>query len=236
MSQNANVDPQEIAKFENMAAGWWDPQGEFKPLHQLNPLRLNYIDLKSNGIFDKKVLDVGCGGGILAESMARIGAKVTGLDMGHEPLEVARLHALEKGVSIDYIQQTAEDHAQQHQGAYDVVTCMEMLEHVPEPLSVIRACCDMVAEDGWVFFSTINRNVMSWLQTIVAAEYVMKMLPVGTHQHDKFIRPSELIDMAEQTDLHCRDAIGIKYNPLTSVFAYTPNLEVNYMIACQKQS
>ncbi|MCH1920408.1 bifunctional 2-polyprenyl-6-hydroxyphenol methylase/3-demethylubiquinol 3-O-methyltransferase UbiG [Shewanella sp. A3A] len=235
MSQNANVDPQEIAKFENMAAGWWDPQGEFKPLHELNPLRLNYIDLKSNGIFDKQVLDVGCGGGILAESMARIGAKVTGLDMGHEPLEVARLHALEKGVSIDYLQITAEEHAQNHQGAYDVVTCMEMLEHVPDPLSVIRACCDMVADDGWVFFSTINRNVMSWLQTIVAAEYVMKMLPVGTHQHDKFIRPSELIDMVEQTELHCRDAIGIKYNPITSVFSYTANLEVNYMIACQKQ-
>ncbi|WP_417763054.1 bifunctional 2-polyprenyl-6-hydroxyphenol methylase/3-demethylubiquinol 3-O-methyltransferase UbiG [Shewanella sp.] len=235
MSQNANVDPQEIAKFENMAAGWWDPQGEFKPLHELNPLRLNYIDLKSNGIFDKQVLDVGCGGGILAESMARIGAKVTGLDMGHEPLEVARLHALEKGVNINYLEMTAEEHAQNHQGAYDVVTCMEMLEHVPDPLSVIRACCDMVADDGWVFFSTINRNVMSWLQTIVAAEYVMKMLPVGTHQHDKFIRPSELIDMVEQTELHCRDAIGIKYNPITSVFSYTPSLEVNYMLACQKQ-
>ncbi|MFQ6370967.1 bifunctional 2-polyprenyl-6-hydroxyphenol methylase/3-demethylubiquinol 3-O-methyltransferase UbiG [Shewanella sp. YIC-542] len=234
MQENANVDPQEIAKFENMAAGWWDPQGEFKPLHELNPLRLNYIDLKAGGIFEKQVLDVGCGGGILSESMAKIGAKVTGLDMGYEPLEVAKLHALETGVSIDYQQQTAEEHALSHGNSYDVVTCMEMLEHVPEPQSVINACCAMVKPNGWVFFSTINRNLMSWVQTIVGAEYLLKMLPVGTHDHGKFLRPSELIAMAEHTDLICRDALGIKYNPVSGIFSYTPSMEVNYMIACQK--
>ncbi|MDF0535845.1 bifunctional 2-polyprenyl-6-hydroxyphenol methylase/3-demethylubiquinol 3-O-methyltransferase UbiG [Shewanella yunxiaonensis] len=234
MQENANVDPQEIAKFENMAAGWWDPQGEFKPLHELNPLRLNYIDLKAGGIFGQQVLDVGCGGGILSESMAKIGAKVTGLDMGHEPLEVAKLHALETGVTIDYQQQTAEEHAITHPDFYDVVTCMEMLEHVPEPQSVIHACCNMVKPGGWVFFSTINRNLMSWVQTIVGAEYLLKMLPVGTHVHGKFLRPSELIAMVEHTDLICRDALGIKYNPITSIFSYTPSVEVNYMIACQK--
>lgn len=235
MSSQPNVDPQEIAKFESMAASWWDPAGEFKPLHELNPLRLNYIDAQSGGIFDKQVLDVGCGGGILSESMARIGAKVTGLDMGFEPLEVARLHALEAGVSIDYLQETAEVHAQNHQGHYDTVTCMEMLEHVPDPQSVIQACCDMVKPGGWVFFSTINRNIMSWVQTILGAEYVLKMLPAGTHDHSKFIRPSELIAMAENTELLCRDALGIKYNPLSGVFSYTKSVEVNYMIACQRQ-
>jgi 2-polyprenyl-6-hydroxyphenyl methylase/3-demethylubiquinone-9 3-methyltransferase len=234
MQENANVDPQEIAKFENMAAGWWDPQGEFKPLHELNPLRLNYIDLKAGGIFQKQVLDVGCGGGILSESMAKIGANVTGLDMGHEPLEIAKLHALESAITVNYQQQTAEEHAASHHAYYDVITCMEMLEHVPEPQSVINACCAMVKPQGWVFFSTINRNLMSWVQTIVGAEYLLKMLPVGTHVHSKFLRPSELIAMAEHTDLLCRDAVGIKYNPLNGIFSYTPSVEVNYMIACQR--
>ncbi len=234
MQQNLNVDPQEIAKFEKMAATWWDPEGEFKPLHQLNPLRLNYIDQTSGGIFDKKVLDVGCGGGILSESMARIGAKVTGLDMGEEPLEVAKLHALETGTELSYIKQTAEEHRDSHREAYDVVTCMEMLEHVPDPQSVIQACCDMVKPGGYVFFSTINRNLKSFVQTIIGAEYILKMLPVGTHEHNKFIRPSELIELVDNTDLICTNALGISYNPISGLFKYTSNVDVNYMIATVK--
>ncbi|MCL1037936.1 bifunctional 2-polyprenyl-6-hydroxyphenol methylase/3-demethylubiquinol 3-O-methyltransferase UbiG [Shewanella corallii] len=234
MEQNYNVDPKEIAKFESMAASWWDPKGEFKPLHELNPLRLNYIDEKSGGLFGKQVLDVGCGGGILSESMARIGANVTGLDMGEEPLEVARLHALEAGVNINYIKNTAESHRDEHKQQYDVVTCMEMLEHVPDPQSVIQACCDMVKPGGWVFFSTINRNLRSYVETILGAEYLLKMLPIGTHDHAKFIRPSELMALVDNTDLLCRDAHGITYNPITGLFRYTKSVEVNYMIATQK--
>lgn len=234
MQQNTNVDPEEIAKFEKMASTWWDPQGEFKPLHKLNPLRLNYIDQTADGIFGKRVLDVGCGGGILSESMAKIGAQVDGLDMGEEPLEVARLHALAAGVDINYIKSTAEAHRESHLGVYDVITCMEMLEHVPDPSSVIQACADMVKPGGYVFFSTINRNVMAYLQTIIGAEYVLKMLPIGTHDHRKFIKPSELITLAENAELQCTDATGITYNPLTDVFKYTKKLDVNYMIATIK--
>ncbi|MBV7315233.1 bifunctional 2-polyprenyl-6-hydroxyphenol methylase/3-demethylubiquinol 3-O-methyltransferase UbiG [Shewanella sp. NIFS-20-20] len=229
-----NVDLKEIAKFERMAASWWDPSGDFKPLHQLNPLRLNYIDQQAQGIFGKQVLDVGCGGGILSESMARLGANVTGIDMGEEPLEVARLHALEAAVSIDYQRTTAEQHRDNHPQHYDVVTCMEMLEHVPDPQSVIQACCDMVKPGGYVFFSTINRNIRSYLETIVGAEYLLKMLPKGTHEHGKFIRPSELIDMVDNTELICHGSAGITYNPLTGIFRYTDSLEVNYMIVCHK--
>ncbi|WP_394129907.1 bifunctional 2-polyprenyl-6-hydroxyphenol methylase/3-demethylubiquinol 3-O-methyltransferase UbiG [Shewanella maritima] len=233
-NQAQNVDPQEIAKFEAMAESWWDPNGDFKPLHQLNPLRLNYIDRTAGGIFEKQVLDVGCGGGILSESMAKIGAKVTGLDMGEEPLEVAKLHALETGVTVEYVRTTAEEHRDSHSEYYDVVTCMEMLEHVPDPQSVIQACCDMVKPDGYVFFSTINRNIMSFIQTIVGAEYLLKMLPVGTHEHSKFIKPSELISLVDNTDLICKDALGITYNPVSGVFKYTDNVDVNYMIATRK--
>lgn len=229
-----NVDPAEIAKFEAMAHTWWDPNGEFKPLHQLNPLRLNYIDSTVGGLFGKHVLDVGCGGGILSESMARLGAKVDGIDMGDAPLEVARLHALESGMTVNYLKLTAEEHAQRHPNRYQVVTCMEMLEHVPNPQSVIQACCDMVEPGGFVFFSTINRNIMSYIQAILGAEYLLKMLPVGTHDHSKFIRPSELMALVDNTDLICKDALGIHFNPLTSVFTYTPKLDVNYMIATQK--
>jgi 2-polyprenyl-6-hydroxyphenyl methylase/3-demethylubiquinone-9 3-methyltransferase len=229
-----NVDPLEIAKFEAMAQTWWDLNGEFKPLHLLNPLRLNYIDQMAGGIFDNKVLDVGCGGGILSESMARIGAQVDGIDMGTEPLEVAKLHALESGVTVNYLKTTAEAHRDTHHEYYDVVTCMEMLEHVPDPQSVIQACCDMVKPNGFVFISTINRNMMSYLKTIIGAEYLLKMLPIGTHDHSKFIRPSELMAFVDNTDLLCRDALGITYNPLSGVFKYTKSVDVNYMIATQK--
>ncbi len=229
-----NVDPAEIAKFEKMAATWWDPEGEFKPLHKLNPLRLNYIDQTCNGLFGKRVLDVGCGGGILSESMARIGAKVNGLDMGTEPLDVAKLHAIETGVQINYIQDTAESQRETNFGLYDVITCMEMLEHVPNPSSVVQACADMVKPGGYVFFSTINRNLRAYIETILGAEYLLKMLPVGTHDHNKFIKPSELISIAEHAELFCKDATGITYNPLIDIFSYTKNVDVNYMIATRK--
>ncbi|MFD2177382.1 bifunctional 2-polyprenyl-6-hydroxyphenol methylase/3-demethylubiquinol 3-O-methyltransferase UbiG [Veronia pacifica] len=237
MTSNLNVDPAEIQKFEEMASRWWDLDGEFKPLHQINPLRLNYILEKSGGIFGKKVLDVGCGGGILAESMAREGAVVTGLDMGKEPLEVARLHALETATKLDYIQNTVEDHAAENAGRYDVVTCMEMLEHVPDPASVIASCAKLVKPDGHVFFSTLNRNTKSWLLAIVGAEYVMKMVPKGTHDHNKFIRPSELLRMIDTTDLAEQHMTGLHYNPLTeSYWLSSSNVDVNYMVHTIKSS
>ncbi|CNI63274.1 bifunctional 2-polyprenyl-6-hydroxyphenol methylase/3-demethylubiquinol 3-O-methyltransferase UbiG [Yersinia mollaretii] len=230
-----NVDEQEIAKFEAVASRWWDLEGEFKPLHRINPLRLDYILQRSGGIFDKNVLDVGCGGGILAESMAHEGAHVTGLDMGYEPLQVARLHALETGAKLDYVQETVESHAQKFPQHYDVVTCMEMLEHVPDPASVIRACAQLVKPGGHVFFSTINRNTKSWLMAVVGAEYVLKMVPKGTHDSKKFIRPSELIGWVDQTPLLERHIIGLHYNPITDHFKLGRNVDVNYMVHTQRE-
>ncbi|CNC54694.1 3-demethylubiquinone-9 3-methyltransferase [Yersinia intermedia] len=235
-ASHQNVDDQEIAKFEAVASRWWDLEGEFKPLHRINPLRLDYILQRSGGIFDKKVLDVGCGGGILAESMAREGAHVTGLDMGYEPLQVARLHALETGTKLDYVQETVESHAQAHPQHYDVVTCMEMLEHVPDPASVIRACAQLVKPGGHVFFSTINRNTKSWLMAVVGAEYILKMVPKGTHDSKKFIRPSELIGWVDQTLLRERHIIGLHYNPITDHFKLGGNVDVNYMVHTQRDS
>ncbi|CNC67669.1 bifunctional 2-polyprenyl-6-hydroxyphenol methylase/3-demethylubiquinol 3-O-methyltransferase UbiG [Yersinia intermedia] len=235
-ASHQNVDEQEIAKFEAVASRWWDLEGEFKPLHRINPLRLDYILQRSGGIFDKKVLDVGCGGGILAESMAREGAHVTGLDMGYEPLQVARLHALETGTKLDYVQETVESHAQAHPQHYDVVTCMEMLEHVPDPASVIRACAQLVKPGGHVFFSTINRNTKSWLMAVVSAEYILKMVPKGTHDSKKFIRPSELIGWVDQTLLRERHIIGLHYNPITDHFKLGGNVDVNYMVHTQRDS
>ncbi|AIR00609.1 bifunctional 2-polyprenyl-6-hydroxyphenol methylase/3-demethylubiquinol 3-O-methyltransferase UbiG [Pluralibacter gergoviae] len=226
----ANVDSAEIAKFEAVASRWWDLEGEFKPLHRINPLRLGYIAGRSGGLFDKKVLDVGCGGGILAESMAREGARVTGLDMGAEPLQVARLHALESGIQVDYVQETVEDHADQHAGEYDVVTCMEMLEHVPDPASVVRACARLVKPGGHVFFSTINRNPKAWLMVVFGAEYVMKMVPKGTHDVKKFIKPSELLGWIDETALQEKHITGLHYNPLTNSFKLGPGVDVNYML------
>ncbi|MBY7955853.1 bifunctional 2-polyprenyl-6-hydroxyphenol methylase/3-demethylubiquinol 3-O-methyltransferase UbiG [Vibrio fluvialis] len=230
MTKPQNVDPNEIKKFEEMASRWWDLEGEFKPLHQINPLRLNYVLERADGLFGKKVLDVGCGGGILAESMAREGALVTGLDMGKEPLEVARLHALETGTKLTYIQSTIEDHAQDNAQAYDVVTCMEMLEHVPDPLSVIQSCAALVKPGGHVFFSTLNRNFKSYLFAIVGAEKLLKIVPEGTHDHEKFIRPSELLKMIDATPLREQAITGLLYNPLTDTYRLGANVDVNYII------
>jgi 2-polyprenyl-6-hydroxyphenyl methylase/3-demethylubiquinone-9 3-methyltransferase len=230
MTKPQNVDPNEIKKFEEMASRWWDLEGEFKPLHQINPLRLNYVLERADGLFGKKVLDVGCGGGILAESMAREGALVTGLDMGKEPLEVARLHALETGTKLTYIQSTIEDHAQDNAQAYDVVTCMEMLEHVPDPLSVMQSCAALVKPGGHVFFSTLNRNFKSYLFAIVGAEKLLKIVPEGTHDHEKFIRPSELLKMIDATPLQEQAITGLLYNPLTDTYRLGANVDVNYII------
>ncbi|EGR0046997.1 bifunctional 2-polyprenyl-6-hydroxyphenol methylase/3-demethylubiquinol 3-O-methyltransferase UbiG [Vibrio vulnificus] len=234
MTKTQNVDPNEIKKFEDMASRWWDLEGEFKPLHQINPLRLDYVLSKADGLFGKKVLDVGCGGGILAESMAKEGAVVTGLDMGKEPLEVARLHALETGTKLTYIQSTIEDHAAENAQMYDVVTCMEMLEHVPDPQSVIRSCAALVKPGGHVFFSTLNRNIKSYLFAIVGAEKLLKIVPEGTHDHDKFIRPSELIKMIDQTDLCEQGITGLYYNPLSDTYKLGRNVDVNYIVHTQK--
>ncbi|ACS84843.1 MULTISPECIES: bifunctional 2-polyprenyl-6-hydroxyphenol methylase/3-demethylubiquinol 3-O-methyltransferase UbiG [Musicola] len=225
-----NVDHDEIAKFDAVASRWWDLEGEFKPLHRINPLRLNYVIARADGLFGKKVLDVGCGGGILAESMAREGAQVTGLDMGSEPLMVARLHALESGVAVEYVQETVESHASAHGGEYDVVTCMEMLEHVPDPRSVVEACARLVKPGGHVFFSTINRNPKAWLMMIVGAEYLTGMVPRGTHNIKKFIRPAELLGWIDDTPLRERHITGLSYQPLTDSFRLGRNVDVNYMV------
>lgn len=236
MHSSENVDQKEIAKFEAVASRWWDLEGEFKPLHQINPLRLDYIQQRADGVFGKRILDVGCGGGILSESMAKEGANVTGLDMGSEPLLVARLHAIESGVPVEYVQETVEAHALENQGHYDIVTCMEMLEHVPDPASVIRACAKLVKPGGHVFFSTINRNTKAWLMLVVGAEYVMNMVPKGTHDANKFIRPSELISWVDSTTLRDRHITGLHYNPLLQTFKLGGSVDVNYMLHCTNDS
>jgi 2-polyprenyl-6-hydroxyphenyl methylase/3-demethylubiquinone-9 3-methyltransferase len=234
MSNSLNVNPDEIAKFEQIASQWWELDGDFKPLHQINPLRRQFICQHVGDIFAKKIIDVGCGGGILAESLAQLGAEVTAIDMGQEPLNVAKLHALETGVSVDYQKVTAEEHAQQHPQNYDVVTCMEMLEHVPDPESIVNACAQMVKSGGFVFFSTLNKSLKAYLLAIVAAEKIFKLVPNGTHDHNSFIRPSTLISWAESFDLKCIDTAGIHYNPLTENHKLTSSLDVNYILCCQK--
>ncbi|WP_334015903.1 bifunctional 2-polyprenyl-6-hydroxyphenol methylase/3-demethylubiquinol 3-O-methyltransferase UbiG [Alteromonas sp. S167] len=227
----SNVDQQEISKFSELASRWWDPEGEFKPLHLINPLRLDFINQHSGGLFEKKVLDIGCGGGILAESMAKAGAKVTGLDMAEASLEVAKLHGLESGVKVEYVCVTAEEFAAQHKGSFDVVTCMEMLEHVPDPASVVRACAELVKPGGHVFFSTLNRNIKSYLMGIVGAEYVLKLVPKGTHDHSKFIKPSELMAMTDQAGLLPRDMTGLHMDPISQGFYLSSsNVDVNYLL------
>ncbi len=225
-----NVDRREIAKFDAVASRWWDREGEFKPLHRINPLRLDYILRRADGLFGKTVLDVGCGGGILTESMALEGAAATGLDMGSEPLAVARLHALESRLNIDYIQQTVENHAAENPQRYDVVTCMEMLEHVPDPASIVRACAQLVKPGGDVFFSTLNRNPKSWLMAIVGAEYLLRMVPHGTHDIAKFIKPAELLRWLDGTPLQEQHITGLHYNPLRDRFTLGGNVDVNYML------
>ncbi len=229
MAQSAqNVDPDEIAKFAQLAARWWDPHSEFKPLHEINPLRLNYINDRV-GLKDKTVLDIGCGGGILAESMAAHGATVTGIDLGEAPLAVAKLHLKESGLKVDYRHVSAEDLVREQPEAFDVVTCMEMLEHVPDPASTIAACAKLVKPGGQVFFSTINRNPKSWLFAIVGAEYVLNLLPKGTHEYMKFIKPSELEGWARHAGLTLRELIGMHYNPLTREYRLGRGVDVNYI-------
>ncbi|WGI27241.1 bifunctional 2-polyprenyl-6-hydroxyphenol methylase/3-demethylubiquinol 3-O-methyltransferase UbiG [Halomonas alkaliantarctica] len=231
-----NVDAAEVAKFEALASRWWDPQGEFKPLHEINPLRLDFIDARA-GLAGKKVLDVGCGGGILSESMANRGAKVTGIDLGEAPLAVARLHAEERGVEVDYQHISVEAMAIQTPGFYDVVTCMEMLEHVPDPASVIRACSALVRPGGYIFFSTLNRTAKSYAFAILGAEYVLRLLPRGTHSYAKFIRPSEMAAWSRDSGLEVREQTGLTYNPLTRHYRLVGHdVSVNYMMYCRKVS
>ena len=234
MSNPLNVNPDEIAKFEQVASQWWELDGDFKPLHQINPLRRQFICQHVGDISAKKIIDVGCGGGILAESLAQLGADVTGIDMGQAPLNVAKLHALEAGVSVDYQKITAEEKAQQQPQHYDVVTCMEMLEHVPDPESIIKACAQMVKPGGFVFFSTLNKSLKAYLLAIVAAEKILKLVPNGTHDHKSFIRPSTLIAWAESYELKCIDAAGIHYNPLIENHKLNSSLDVNYILCCQR--
>lgn len=233
-STSANVDAGEIAKFERMANRWWDPQGDFKPLHQMNPVRANYIDLKAK-VAEKKLLDIGCGGGLLSEAMAQRGALVTGIDMGEAPLEVARLHADSSGLTIDYRRVTAEHLAAEAPEQFDVVTCLEMLEHVPDPAQVINACFALVKPGGHVFFSTLNRTPKAYLMAVLGAEYVLRWLPRGTHEYKKFIRPSELAAWSRQAGLQVRDIAGIVYNPFNQTFrTVAGDVDVNYIMHLQK--
>ncbi|AEF03235.1 bifunctional 2-polyprenyl-6-hydroxyphenol methylase/3-demethylubiquinol 3-O-methyltransferase UbiG [Alteromonas naphthalenivorans] len=226
-----NVDEQEIDKFSELASRWWDPEGEFKPLHLINPLRLDFINQHSNGLFNKKVVDIGCGGGILAESMAKAGAEVVGLDMASASLEIAKLHGLESGINVDYHCVTAESFADSHAGEFDVVTCMEMLEHVPDPASVVRSCAKLVKPGGHVFFSTLNRNIKSYLMGIVGAEYLLKLVPKGTHDHSRFIKPSELMQMTDDAGLLPRDMTGLHMDPVSQGFYLSDrNVDVNYLL------
>ena len=228
-----NVDRDEIEKFEKLAGRWWDPGSEFKPLHDINPLRLGYID-RLAPLAGKQVIDIGCGGGLLTEAMAVKGAQVTGIDMGKAPLSVARLHRHESGLEIDYQQATAEQMAETRAGSFDVVTCLEMLEHVPDPGAVIAACARLIKDDGHVFLSTINRNPKAYLFAVVGAEYLLRMLPRGTHDYSKFIRPSEMEAWARACGLQLVDLTGMSYNPLTREYRLGRDVSVNYLACFRK--
>jgi 2-polyprenyl-6-hydroxyphenyl methylase/3-demethylubiquinone-9 3-methyltransferase len=234
MPTDTNVDLSEIAKFEKLASRWWDPNSEFKPLHDINPLRAGWID-EHAGVTGKSVVDIGCGGGLLCEALAHRGASVTGIDMGEAPLAVARLHQLESGVEVDYLQSTAESLAAERPGAFSVVTCLEMLEHVPDPSAVIQACADLCEPGGDLFFSTINRNPKSFLFAIVGAEYILNMLPRGTHEYEKLIKPSELARWIREAGLQKQEMMGMTYNPLTKRYRLTPrDVSINYLIRATK--
>ena len=234
MSEGQNVDPNEIRKFEELASRWWDRNSEFKPLHDINPLRANWIDSLAP-VAEKTILDVGCGGGILCEALAQRGADVTGIDMGEAPLAVGNLHKLESGVTVNYEKSTAEDYAKAHAASFDTVTCLEMLEHVPDPSSVVAACAELCKPGGTVFFSTINRNPKSYLLAIIGVEYVLRMLPKGTHEYSKFIRPSELGQWIRQAGLEIDQMTGLLYNPITKTYKLdTRDVDVNYMICARK--
>jgi 2-polyprenyl-6-hydroxyphenyl methylase/3-demethylubiquinone-9 3-methyltransferase len=229
----SNVDQSEIDKFSALAHRWWDPTSEFKPLHAINPLRLGWIE-SITSLAGKKVLDVGCGGGILAESLSKAGGIVTGIDLSNKALKVAELHQLESNTSVQYRSISAEDLAKQEPENYDVVTCMEMLEHVPDPSSVVQACAALCKPGGSIFFSTLNRNPKSYLFAIIGAEYILKLLPKGTHEYDKFIKPSELAGFTRQAGLELLEIKGMTYNPLTQIYRLGSDTDVNYMIATRK--
>lgn len=235
MNTTLNADQQELDKFSQLAHRWWDPSSEFKPLHDINPLRLEYIDSLA-GLNGKRVLDVGCGGGILSESMAARSANVTGIDLGEKALKVAKLHLLESGQKVDYRLIAVEALAQQEAEQYDVVTCMEMLEHVPDPASIVRACSQLVKPGGHVFFSTLNRNLKSYLFAVIGAEYVLNMLPRGTHEYAKFLKPSELARHCRASGLVVDEVTGMSYNPLSKVYSLGSDTSVNYMLACRREA
>jgi 2-polyprenyl-6-hydroxyphenyl methylase/3-demethylubiquinone-9 3-methyltransferase len=228
-----NADPQELEKFSKLAHRWWDPHGEFRPLHEINPLRLEWIDGHA-ALSGKKVLDVGCGGGILAEAMARRGAQVTGIDLSEKALRVAELHLLESKLPVRYEKAMAEEYAALHAGTFDVITCMELLEHVPQPESMVAACAKLVRRGGQVFYSTINRNPKSYLFAVVGAEYVLKLLPKGTHDYMRFIKPSELSRWSRAAGLRPEELIGMTYNPFSQRYALGSNCDVNYLLRCTR--
>lgn len=231
----ANVDEAEIDKFSEVASRWWDPDSEFKPLHDINPLRIDYID-KRFPLRGLTVLDVGCGGGILSEAMALRGAQVTGIDLSAASLSTARLHALEQQVQVEYALSSAEDFAAIHPRAFDLITCLEMLEHVPDPDAIVSACAAMLKPGGGAVFSTLNRNAKSWLHAIVGAEHVLKLLPRGTHEWNRFIKPSELAESCRQADLQVEDITGLSYNPMTRVYSLSPDIGVNYLMSTLEAS
>jgi 2-polyprenyl-6-hydroxyphenyl methylase/3-demethylubiquinone-9 3-methyltransferase len=231
---STNFDAAELAKFSALAHRWWDPTSEFRPLHEINPLRLAHIERLASGLAGKRVLDVGCGGGILAEAMAQRGANVTGIDLAEKPLKVAMLHRLETGSAVDYRLVAAEALAEESPESFDVVTCMEMLEHVPDPASIVRACARLAKPGGCVFFSTINRNPKSFLFAIVGAEYILRLLPRGTHEYAKLIRPSELAGHCRAAGLSVNDLTGMTYNPLTKAYSLGRDVDVNYLVAARK--
>jgi 2-polyprenyl-6-hydroxyphenyl methylase/3-demethylubiquinone-9 3-methyltransferase len=235
MAHESNVDPAELAKFNELAHRWWDPAGEFRPLHEINPLRLGWIDARAP-LEGKSALDVGCGGGILTEAMAQRGASVTGIDLGDKPLRIAQLHTLESGVQVRYEAASAEAFAEAHPGAFDVVTCMELLEHVPEPSSTVAACARLAKPGGRMFFSTINRNPKAYLLAVIGAEYVLKLLPKGTHDYTRFIKPSELTRWCRDAGLRPLEMTGMTYNPLTKQYKLGPDCDVNYMLCCAKDA